>query len=71
MKKDREALTRIQERVDFVRQILCFEGPCWLSGIKYAMPTLGIGTGKPVSPLQPAPEKQRRMIDELTRHKRG
>jgi 4-hydroxy-tetrahydrodipicolinate synthase len=71
MKKDREALKKIQERVDFLRQILCFEGPCWLSGIKYAMSTLGIGTGKPLSPLQPAPEKQRKMIDELTRVKMG
>jgi 4-hydroxy-tetrahydrodipicolinate synthase len=70
MKKDREALTKIQERVDFLRQILCLEGPCWLSGIKYAMSTLGIGTGKPVSPLQPAPEKQRKMIDEITKKKR-
>jgi 4-hydroxy-tetrahydrodipicolinate synthase len=71
LKKDREALTKIQERVDFLRQILCFEGPCWLSGIKYAMSTLGIGTGKPLSPLQPAPEKQRKIIDELTRDKMG
>jgi 4-hydroxy-tetrahydrodipicolinate synthase len=71
LKKDREALTKIQERVDFLRQILCFEGPCWLSGIKYAMSTLGIGTGKPLSPLQPAPEKQRKIIDELTRVKMG
>ena len=65
VKKDREALKKIQERVDFLRQILCLEGPCWLSGIKYAMSTLGIGTGKPTSPLQPAPEKQRKMIDGL------
>jgi 4-hydroxy-tetrahydrodipicolinate synthase len=71
LKKDREALTKIQERVDFLRQILCFEGPCWLSGIKYAMSTLGIGTGKPLSPLQPAPGKQRKIIDELTRVKMG
>jgi dihydrodipicolinate synthase/N-acetylneuraminate lyase len=71
MKKDREALTKIQERVDFLRQILCLGGPCWLSGIKYAVSTLGIGTGKPVSPLQPAPEKQREMIDGLTRDKKG
>jgi 4-hydroxy-tetrahydrodipicolinate synthase len=71
IKKDREALTKIQERVDFLRQILCFEGPCWLSGIKYAMSTLGIGNGKPLSPLQPAPEQQRKMIDGLTRDKMG
>lgn len=69
MKKDREALTKIQERVDFLRLSLCLGGPCWLSGIKYAMSTLGIGSGKPVSPLQPAPEKQKKIIDEITRKK--
>ncbi len=70
IKKDRETLTKIQKRVDSLRQILCLEGPCWLSGIKYAMSTLGIGSGKPLSPLQPAPEKQRKMIDEITKGKR-
>jgi 4-hydroxy-tetrahydrodipicolinate synthase len=70
MKKDTETLTKIQKRVDSLRQILCLEGPCWLSGIKYAMSTLGIGSGKPLSPLQPAPEKQRKMIDEITKEKR-
>jgi dihydrodipicolinate synthase/N-acetylneuraminate lyase len=71
VKKDRVALTEIQKRVDFLRQSLCLGGPCWLSGIKYAVSTLGIGTGKPVSPLQPAPERQKKIIDEITRGKRG
>jgi len=70
LKKDREELAKMQERVDFLRQRLCLEGPCWLSGVKYAMSTLGIGSGKPLSPLQPAPEKQRKMIDEITKEKR-
>jgi len=69
LKKDREELTKMQERVEFLRQSLCLGGPCWLSGIKYAMSTFGIGSGKPVSPLQPAPEKQRKIIDEITREK--
>jgi 4-hydroxy-tetrahydrodipicolinate synthase len=70
MKKDGEALRKIQERVDLLRQSLCLGGPCWLSGVKYAVSTLGIGSGKPVSPLQPAPEKQRKGIDEITKKKR-
>jgi dihydrodipicolinate synthase/N-acetylneuraminate lyase len=71
LKKDRQELAKMQERVDFLRQRLCLGGPCWLSGVKYAISTLGIGSGKPVSPLQPAPEKQRRMIDEITKKKRS
>jgi dihydrodipicolinate synthase/N-acetylneuraminate lyase len=66
LKKDREELAKMQERVKFLRQNLCLGGPCWLSGVKYAMSTLGIGSGKPVSPLQPAPEEQRKIIDEIT-----
>jgi 4-hydroxy-tetrahydrodipicolinate synthase len=69
LKKDRQELAKTQARVDFLRQRLCLEGPCWLSGVKYAVSTLGIGSGKPVSPLQPAPEKQRKMIDEITKEK--
>ncbi len=70
LKKDREELGRMQERANFLRQALCLEGPFWLSGVKYALSTLGIGSGRPVSPLQPAPEKQKRMIDEITAQKR-
>jgi 4-hydroxy-tetrahydrodipicolinate synthase len=70
LKKDREELVKMQERVEFLHQSLCLGGPCWLSGVKYAMSTLGIGSGKPVSPLQPAPEKQRKMIDEITKKRR-
>jgi dihydrodipicolinate synthase/N-acetylneuraminate lyase len=69
LKKDREELAKMQERVKFLQQSLCLGGPCWLSGVKYAMSTLGIGSGKPVSPLQPAPENQRKIIDEITRKK--
>ncbi len=70
LKKDREELGRVQERVEFLRQVLCLGGPFWLSGVKYALSTLGIGSGRPVSPLQSAPERQRKMIDEITARKR-
>jgi 4-hydroxy-tetrahydrodipicolinate synthase len=70
LKKDTQELAKMQARVDFLRQCLCLEGPCWLSGVKYAMSTLGIGSGKPLSPLQPTPEKQRKIIDEITKKKR-
>jgi dihydrodipicolinate synthase/N-acetylneuraminate lyase len=69
LNKDREELAKMQERVKFLHRNLCLGGPCWLSGVKYAMSTLGVGSGKPVSPLQPAPEEQRKIIDEITRKK--
>ena len=72
LQKDSEELAKMQERVERVeilRRSLCLGGPCWLSGVKYGMSTLGIGSGKPVSPLQPAPENQRKRIDEITKKK--
>jgi 4-hydroxy-tetrahydrodipicolinate synthase len=69
LKKDSEELAKMQERVEILRQSLCLGGPCWLSGVKYAMSTLGIGSGKPVSPLPPAPENQSKRIDEITKKK--
>jgi hypothetical protein len=49
---------------------LRFAWPTVATGVKYAISTLGIGSGKPVSPLQPAPEEQRKMIDEITKERR-
>jgi 4-hydroxy-tetrahydrodipicolinate synthase len=70
LRKDKEELAGVQERVNFLRRSLVAGGTCWLSGVKYGVSTLGIGSGKPLSPLQPAPETQKRMIDEITRGKR-
>ena len=40
---------------------------CWLAGTKYAMSALGVGNGRTISPLQPASEKQKKIIDEIIR----
>jgi 4-hydroxy-tetrahydrodipicolinate synthase len=63
---DVATLKRMQERIMFLRERLVLGGVCWLSGIKYAMSTLGMGSGKPVSPLEPSNSAQKRAIDELT-----
>ncbi len=67
---DRGGLARAQERIRFVRQRLCLGGVSWVAGVKYASASLGIGSGKPVSPLEPAGAEQRRLIDELGRTRR-
>ncbi len=62
---DAEAVARSMRRVRQLREALVLSGPCWLSGIKHAVSLLGIGSGAVVSPLEPAPEPQRRRIAEL------
>lgn len=65
VRKDIEELMRLDKRVLFLRQLLIKSDPCWLSGIKYAVSTLGIGTGRLVSPLPSASETLKKKIDEL------
>jgi 4-hydroxy-tetrahydrodipicolinate synthase len=46
-------LAPVMEEMLPVRETLVLSGPCWLAGIKYALSALGIGSGLPVSPLEP------------------
>ena len=65
--RDEAALVRLQERILEVRRQLLFVGPLWIAGIKYAMSLLGIGSGKPVSPLQPLTAEEQAKVAEFTR----
>ena len=62
---NREAVARQMQRVHELREALVLAGPCWLAGIKHAVSLEGIGSGAVVSPLEPAPESQRRTIAAL------
>jgi 4-hydroxy-tetrahydrodipicolinate synthase len=62
---DREEVARLMTRVSLLREKLVRSGPCWLAGTKYAVAALGIGSGRPVSPLEPADAQQRAGIDAL------
>jgi 4-hydroxy-tetrahydrodipicolinate synthase len=62
---DAAELDRIMKRVLYVRDRLCLGGVSWVAGVKYASASLGIGSGKPVSPLQPAGAEQRKSIDDI------
>jgi len=65
--RDEAALERLQERIIEVRRQLLFVGPLWIAGIKYAMSLLGIGSGKPISPLQPLTAEEQAKVAEFTR----
>jgi len=64
---DEASLAVLQERIDEVRRQLLFVGPLWIAGIKYALSLLGVGSGKPVSPLQPLTAEQQAKVAEFTR----
>jgi len=65
--RDEAALAGLQERIIEVRKQLLFVGPLWIAGIKYAMSLLGVGSGLPVSPLQPLTAEERAKVAEFTR----
>ena len=65
--RDEAALVGLQERILEVRRELLLVGPLWIAGIKYAMSLLGVGSGEPVSPLQPLKAEERAKIREFTR----
>ncbi len=65
--RDEAALGPLQERILEVRRQLLFVGPLWIAGIKYAMSLLGVGSGVPVSPLQPLTADQKAKVADFTR----
>jgi 4-hydroxy-tetrahydrodipicolinate synthase len=68
---DTEELWRLQERVMYLRERLPRLAPCWIAGVKYGAASLGMGSGKPVSPLQPLTAEEKKIVDEMTRAKRA
>jgi 4-hydroxy-tetrahydrodipicolinate synthase len=63
--RQEDEVSRLQQRIAVLVDTLVAGGPCWLAGPKYALGRLGIGEGKPVSPLQPTEPEQARRIDAL------
>jgi len=62
---DEAELARCQERIMVLRQKLVLAGPNWIAGVKYGVAALGLGSGRPVSPLQPLTDDQKRSIETI------
>jgi 4-hydroxy-tetrahydrodipicolinate synthase len=67
---DREKLMRAQERIDALVKNIPLGPRMWLAGVKYALFTTGVGSGKPVSPLEPVDLDEKRRIDLFLQHQR-
>jgi 4-hydroxy-tetrahydrodipicolinate synthase len=64
-RRDESEVTCLMKRVGQLREALLLSGPCWLTGIKYALSALGIGSGMPLSPLEPVDSIRKAQIDAL------
>lgn len=62
---DRKTVAEEMKEALHIREVLLLSGTCWIAGIKYAMSTLGYGSGLCVSPLEPAEPKRKVRIDAL------
>jgi 4-hydroxy-tetrahydrodipicolinate synthase len=60
---NKEELARLQPPITALVNNLLLAPRVWLAGMKYAVSTLGIGSGRVVSPLEPTNEEERRRID--------
>lgn len=63
--RDFDKVKQIHHRVLYLKEKLVLSGPFWLTGIKYAISTLGIGNGRTVSPLEQVNEKQKAIISAI------
>jgi 4-hydroxy-tetrahydrodipicolinate synthase len=62
---NRKALAEQMPELMRLREILLLSGACWISGIKYAMSAIGLGSGICVSPLEPAEAGRKAQIDAM------
>jgi len=60
---NKEELARLQIQITSLVDNLLLAPRVWLAGMKYAVSTLGIGSGRVVSPLEPTNEEEQRLID--------
>jgi len=60
---NKEELARLQIRITELVENLLLAPRLWLAGMKYAVSTLGIGSGRPVSPFEPLNDEERQRID--------
>jgi dihydrodipicolinate synthase/N-acetylneuraminate lyase len=60
---DKDELARLQVIITSLVNNLLLAPRLWLAGIKYAVSTLGVGTGRVVAPLEPLSAEERAQLD--------
>ena len=62
---DQDELMKAQDRIIYLKKNLVMAGPNWIAGLKYAVSLKGIGSGKPVSPLQPLSDVEKQKVERF------
>ena len=62
---EKQKLAEIQQRVNLIRDALLMGDKSWIAGIMYGVSTQGIGSGKPLLPLQELAPDEKTPIDKL------
>ncbi len=60
-----EALQQAYERILVLRENLPLAGSYWVAGVKQALAYIGIGSGKPVSPMSPLTYDQQKKVKQF------
>jgi 4-hydroxy-tetrahydrodipicolinate synthase len=64
---DEAALNSANERIQVLRDALPLAGAYWVTGVKYALACLGIGTGKTIAPYAPLTAEQQHKIEAFVK----
>lgn len=64
---DDQAARQASERILALGDNLTRAGSCWLSGIKYAMSVLGMGSGETIAPIGPLTPEQKAKVEAFVR----
>jgi len=64
---DDDAARQAAERILELRDNLPLAGSCWLSGVKYAMSILGMGSGATIAPIGPLTSEQKAKVEAFVR----
>ncbi len=62
---DEATLQQAYERILALRENLPLAGSYWVAGVKQALATIGIGSGKPVSPMSPLTVEQQEKVKQF------
>ncbi len=62
-RKDTEKMKLLKERISSLVQNVLLQPRSWLSGAKYAVASMGFGSGRPISPSEPLSPTEQHQID--------
>jgi 4-hydroxy-tetrahydrodipicolinate synthase len=66
-KRNERELARLQGQIIALAENVALGARSWIAAVKYAVASLGIGSGRPISPLEPVDAEEKKRIDTFLR----